>query len=71
VKIRRHPLVAYYALAFGISVALGLLNVSLILGLLALFGPDAAAFSVVGATEGRIGIARSWSATTRWRVHPA
>jgi len=70
--IRRHPLVAYYAFAFGISLALGLLlNVSLIFGLLALFGPAAAAFTVAGATEGRAGIARLWSATTRWRVHPA
>lgn len=35
--VRRHPLIAYYVLALGFSVALGLLlNVSLIFGLQAL-----------------------------------
>ena len=70
--IRRHPLVAYYVLAFGLSVTLALLlNVSLIFGLLALFGPAAAAVAVTGSTEGRAGLAALRSATTRWRVHPA
>lgn len=69
--IRRHPLVAYYALAFGISVALALLlNVSLIFGLLALFGPATAAFGVGSMTQGRAGTDALWSAVVRWRVHP-
>ena len=51
--IRRHPLVAYYVLALAISVALGLLlTVSLLFGLLALFGPAAAALIVARTSEG-------------------
>jgi membrane protease YdiL (CAAX protease family) len=70
--IRRHPLVTYYILAFAISVALALLlNVSLIFGLLALFGPTVAAVAVTRSTEGRAGLAALRSAATRWRVHPA
>jgi uncharacterized protein len=69
--VRQHPLVAFYALAFGMSVVLALLlNVSLLFGLLALFGPAAAAFIVARTTEGRAGTSRLRAATTRWRVHP-
>jgi membrane protease YdiL (CAAX protease family) len=69
--VRRYPLVAYYVLAFGLSVALALLlNVSLLFGLLALFGPAAAAFIVARTTEGGAGTARLRAAITRWRVHP-
>lgn len=70
--IRRRPLVAYYVLAFGISVVLGLLlNVSLMFGLLALFGPALAAVTVARTAEGRAGLTALRAATTRWRVHPA
>jgi membrane protease YdiL (CAAX protease family) len=70
--IRRHPLVTYYVLAFALSVALALLlNVSLVFGLVALFGPATAAVVVTRSTEGRAGLAALRSATTRWRVHPA
>jgi membrane protease YdiL (CAAX protease family) len=63
--------VAYYALAFGLSLALALLlNVSLLFGLLALFGPAAAAFLVARIAEGHEGTARLRAAITRWRVHP-
>ena len=69
--IRRRPLVAYYVLAFAISVALGLLlNVSLLFGLLALFGPATAAVIVARASEGRPGLTDLRHATTRWRVRP-
>jgi len=69
--VRQHPLPAYYALAFGLSVALALLlNVSLVFGLLALFGPAAAAFIVAWTTEGRPGTSRLRAATARWRVQP-
>jgi uncharacterized protein len=69
--VRHYPLVAYYALAFGLSVALALLlNVSLLFGLLALFGPAVAAFIVASMTEGRAGTTRLRASITRWRVHP-
>jgi membrane protease YdiL (CAAX protease family) len=69
--IRRHPLIAYYVLAVAISVALGvLLSISVLFGLLALFGPAVAAYLVARSTEGRAGVAALRSATLRWRVHP-
>jgi membrane protease YdiL (CAAX protease family) len=67
--MNKRPLIAYYAIAIAISVGLGvLLNVSLVFGLLALFGPAVAAFVVARTTEGRHGTL--WRSTTRWRVHP-
>jgi membrane protease YdiL (CAAX protease family) len=69
--IRSYPLVAYSILAFAFSVALTLLlNVSHIFGLLALFGPAAAALIVSRVWRGRAGVAELWAATKRWRVHP-
>jgi uncharacterized protein len=69
--IRSYPLVAYSILAFAFSVALTLLlNVSLIFGLLALFGPAAAALIVSRVWRGRAGVAELWAVTKRWRVHP-
>ncbi len=69
--IRDRDLVAYYALASGISLGLALLlNVSLLFGLLALFGPATAAFLVARRWGGPAGVAALRAATTRWRVHP-
>lgn len=69
--IRSYPLVAYCVLAFAISVALALLlNVSLVFGLLALFGPAAAALIVSRVWRGRAGVAELWAVTKRWRVRP-
>ena len=70
--IRRHELAAYYALAFGISLALALLlSVSLVFGLLALFGPATAAFVVARASDRPTAVAELRGAATRWRVNPA
>jgi membrane protease YdiL (CAAX protease family) len=70
--VRRHPLIAYYVLAVAFSIALALLlNVSLVFGLLALFGPATAAFIVARVTDGRAGVSALWSSIFRWRVHPA
>jgi membrane protease YdiL (CAAX protease family) len=67
--IRRHPLISYVVLAYLFSIALGvLLNVSLAFGLIALFGPAAAAFIVARTWRGRAGVADLWAVTTRWRV---
>jgi membrane protease YdiL (CAAX protease family) len=69
--IRSHPLVAYGVLAYAISVTLALLlNVSLVFGLLALFGPAAAALIVSRVWRGRAGVAELWAVTKRWRVRP-
>lgn len=69
--IRSYPLVAYSVLAFALSLALALLlNVSLVFGLLALFGPAAAALIVSRVWRGRAGVAELWAVTKRWRVHP-
>jgi CAAX protease family protein len=70
-RIRDHQLITYYALAFGLSLGLGLLlHVSLAFGLLALFGPAAAAWIAARIGEGRPGVSALRAATTRWRVHP-
>jgi membrane protease YdiL (CAAX protease family) len=69
--IRSYPLIAYSVLAFVFSLVLTLLlNVSLAFGLLALFGPAAAALIVSRVWRGRIGVAELWAVTKRWRVHP-
>jgi membrane protease YdiL (CAAX protease family) len=69
--IRSYPLVAYSVLAFAFSLALTLLlNVSLVFGLIALFGPAAAAFIVTRVWRGPSGVAELWAVTRRWRVHP-
>jgi uncharacterized protein len=69
--IRSYPLIAYCVLAFVFSLVLTLLlNVSLAFGLLALFGPAAAALIVSRVWRGRAGVAELWAVTKRWRVHP-
>ncbi len=69
--IRRYPLSAYVVLAYVFSITLGLLlNVSLLFGLIALFGPAAAAFIVARVWRGRAGVGELRTVTTRWRVHP-
>jgi uncharacterized protein len=69
--IRRYPLTTYVVLAYVFSIALALLlDVSLIFGLVALFGPAAAAFTVARVWRGRAGVGELWAVTTRWRVHP-
>jgi membrane protease YdiL (CAAX protease family) len=68
---RRHPLTTYYVLAVAISTGLALLlNVSLVFGLLALFGPAIAAFLVARLVAGRPGVRTIWARTRRWRVSP-
>ncbi|HSL77311.1 MAG TPA: type II CAAX endopeptidase family protein [Candidatus Limnocylindrales bacterium] len=69
--VRSHPLIAYSVLAFAFSLVLTLLlNVSLAFGLLALFGPAAAALIVSRVWRGRAGMVELWAVTKRWRVHP-
>ena len=68
---RRHPLTTYYVLAVAISTGLALmLNVSLVFGLLALFGPTLAALIAASLAAGREGVRAIRTRTTRWRVSP-
>jgi membrane protease YdiL (CAAX protease family) len=68
---RRHPLVTYYVLAVAISTGLGLLlNVSLVFGLLALFGPAVAAVVAARLAADGAGVRAIRIRTTRWRVRP-
>ena len=69
--IRSYPLTAYVVLAYLLSITIGLLlNVSLLFGLVALFGPATAAFIVVRVWRGRPGVRELWAVTTRWRIRP-
>ncbi len=66
--IARHPVPAYLAIAFGASWSMtGLLSISLMFGLLALFGPALAAI-VVSWADGTSGQLRS--RITDWRQSP-
>ena len=71
--IRRYPLSTYVVLAYVFSIVLGLgLFLSLLFGLIALFGPAAAAFIVARVHwRGKAGVSELMAVTTRWRVNPA
>ncbi len=73
-RVREHPLVAYFALAFGVTwlcevILFAVLHLPLLPWLIpAVFGPALAAFLVTGATEGRPGVRDLWRRCIRWRV---
>ena len=56
--ITRYPLVSYFLLAYALAWILIplVVSVSVVFGLLALFGPAIAAISVTGAIEGQSGV---------------
>jgi uncharacterized protein len=61
-SIKRHPLVAFFVLAFALtwwSVPLGTFMAA---------GPLLAALIVVGVVDGRRGLRQLWSSMVRWRV---
>ena len=77
--LKRHPVVAYFVLAYAISwaielplaaVAQGWLHVPVPFGLhyLAAFGPMLSALLVTAATEGRPGIRQLLAGLLKWRV---
>jgi membrane protease YdiL (CAAX protease family) len=67
--IKRHPLVAYFFLAYAFSWTLvALIPVSFVFALLALFGPTLAAIIVSGANEGRSGVGRLLRSVISWRT---
>ena len=67
--IRRHPLVAFFVLAYLLTWwVYPLLFVSPLIGLLGLFGPALAAILVTGLTEGRAGVGVLLRRLVHWRV---
>ncbi len=73
--MRRHPLIAYVALAFAIT-WLGVLplvigaSVPPALHVVGALGPVAAAFLVTAVAGGRREVRELWRSTTRWRAAP-
>ena len=69
--VARHPLAAFFVLAYAWTWPLAaLISVSLLLPVLALFGPALAALAVVAASEGRTGVRALLSRLAAWRVAP-
>jgi len=77
--IKRHPLVAYFALAYAITWAIAFLLVASVRGLigvqippgahfLAAYGPMLSAIIITGITSGADGIRELVERMTRWRV---
>jgi membrane protease YdiL (CAAX protease family) len=73
ISIKRHPLVAYFVLAYALAWILIplVVSVSVAFGLLALFGPAIAAISVTSIIEGRSGVKqllrRAIQGRTQWK----
>lgn len=69
-SIKRHPLVAYFVLAYALAWVLIPLvaSVSVAFGLLALFGPTIAAITVTGVVEGRSGVRQLLGRVVQGRV---
>ena len=69
-SIKRHPLLAYFVLAYALAWMLIplVVSVSVAFGLLALFGPTIAAITVTGVVEGRSGVRQLLRRAVQWRV---
>ena len=68
-SIRRHPLAAYFVMAYGFSWAMvALYSTGFIFALLALFGPALAAIIVTWLIEGRAGVKALLRRVGLWRV---
>lgn len=79
---QRHPLIAYFALAYGISwgailVVLAATGFDLanlrpldtgLIFVLMLLGPSASGVTLTACLDGRAGLRRLWSSLARWRV---
>ena len=67
--VKRHPLLTYFVLAYGLTwPVIPLVSVSPLLGIPALFGPTLAAIIVVTLTQGKTGLKDLLSRLVRWRV---
>src|SRR5512139_3047847 len=67
--VKRHPVVAYFVLAYALTWALApLLTISLLLGVVGLLMPAVAAVIVIAMTEGRPRVKDLFQRLRRWRV---
>jgi membrane protease YdiL (CAAX protease family) len=67
--VKRHPLVAFFVLAYALTWPLiPLVTVSPLWGFWALFGPALAAVIVAALTDGRLGLRELLGRLVRWRV---
>jgi membrane protease YdiL (CAAX protease family) len=69
-SVKRHPLIAYFVLAFALAWMLIplVVSVSVAFGLLALFAPTIAAISVTSVIEGRSGVKQLLRRVVQWQV---
>lgn len=69
--IKRHPLIAYFVLAYALAwMLIPFMSVSLAFGFLALFGPAFSAILITRVTEGPQGLKELWRRTLLWKVNP-
>jgi uncharacterized protein len=67
--VKRHPVVAYFVLAYALTWVLApLLTISLLLGVVGLMMPAVAAIVVIALTEGRPGLQSLGRRLKLWRV---
>src|ERR687894_3026663 len=67
--VRRHPLVAFFVLAYALTwPVIPLVSLSPLLGLPGLFGPALAAVVTVAVVEGKPGLKNLLGRMVRWRV---
>ena len=70
-SIKRHPLVAYFVLAYALAwMLIPLISISLAFGFLALFGPAFSAILITRVTEGPMGLKALWGRVLLWKVNP-
>ena len=70
-SIKRHPLIAYFILAYTLAwMLIPLMSISLAFGFLALFGPAFSAILITRLTEGSMGLKELWSRALLWRIRP-
>lgn len=70
-SMKRHPLVAYFVLAFALAwMLIPLMSISLAFGFLALFGPAFSAILITRVTEGPMGLKALWGRVLLWKVSP-
>ena len=70
-SIKRHPLVAYFVLAYALAwMLIPLMSISLAFGFLALFGPAFSAILITRVTEGPMGLKALWERVLLWKVNP-
>jgi membrane protease YdiL (CAAX protease family) len=70
-SIKRHPLIAYFLLAYALAwMLIPLMSLSLAFGFLALFGPAVSAILVTRISEGPIGLRDLWRRVLLWKVNP-